>query len=463
MDALLDSALPKTRQRIQATLLEHHVPGAAVAIVRDQKMLWAEGFGLADIASKRAMTPDTLFGVASITKTFTGAAIVQLRDEGKLSLDDPLAKFIPEFKAVACHYGRIEDVTLRRLLTHLSGLVGESSTAHWRSAIFPTMDDILGGLAKSALVIEPHSAFKYSNLGFALLGEVVARVSRRSFVEYLRSEILDPLGMKSSCFTLEEAGARMATGYLPHPYDDFPETAPATTDHRGYDAAAGLRSSVSDLAKWISLQFRTKAAKSEGAQVLAGKSLSEMHRVVFVEHDWRTGYCLAWWAIRIGENIYHDHGGSNPGFLSALAFNKQRHLGVVALTNAQGHGAGAAIAFQVLETLVQKDDEIGKLAPLTEPLPTPPHLKPLLGRYEERNFGGLFHVEFRAGQLMLIIPPNPVWPVPPPPTRLLATDRDLIFTIETGRGAGEPVTFVRSDDGTITELRFIEMIYRKVS
>jgi hypothetical protein len=325
------------------------------------------------------------------------------------------------------------------------------------------MGEILGGLSKSALVIEPYSAFKYSNLGFALLGEVVARVSGRPFTEYLRREILDPLGMKSSCFTLEEAGSKMATGYLPHPYDDVPEAALATTDHHGYASAAGLRSSVSDLAKWISLQFRTKATKREGAQVLAGKSLSEMHRVVFVERDWRTGYCLAWWAIRIGENIHHDHGGSNPGFLSSLAFNKQRRLGVVALTNAQGHAAGATIAFQTLETLVQKADEIGTAAPLLDPIPTPPHLKPLVGRYEERNYGGLFHVEYRAGELMLIIPPSPIWPVPPPPTRLLATDRELVFTMETGRGAGEPVTFVQSRDGMITELRFMEMIYRKAS
>ena len=202
MNALVDSVLPKIRQRIHATLTDHHVPGAAVAIVRDQELAWAEGFGLADIASKRAMTPETLFGVASISKTFTGAAIVQLRDEGKLSLDDPLAKFTPEFKAVTCHYGRIEDVTLRRLLTHLSGLVGESPTAHWRSANFPTMREILAGLSKSALVIEPHSAFKYSNLGFALLGEVVAvrasthRISsqRDSRPAWHDGELLHPRG-----------------------------------------------------------------------------------------------------------------------------------------------------------------------------------------------------------------------------------------------------------------------------
>ncbi len=465
MDALLDSTLPKIRQRIFATLSDHHLPGVAVAIVRDQELAWAEGFGLADIATKRAMTPDALFGVASISKTFTALAIMQLRDAGKLSLDDPLLKFIPEFKAVTCRYGRLEDVTLRRLLTHLSGLVGESPTPHWRSAEFPTMAEILASLAHSALVIEPHSAFKYSNLGFALLGEVVARISGRPFVEYARKEILEPLGMTASCFTLEEAGARMATGYLPHPYEDVPETAPATVDHRGYDAAAGLRSSVHDLAKWISLQFRTKAEKREGAQVLAGKSLAEMHRTVFVERDWKTGYCLAWWAIRIGENIYHEHGGSNPGFLSALAFNKQRKLGVVALTNAQGHPAASAITFQVLELLAQKADELsdGKAPKLMAPVATPDDLKPLLGRYEEPNFGALFHVEYRDGALMLVIPGNPLWPPPPPPTRLLATDRELVFTMEGGRGAGEPVTFVRGKDGSIAELRFVEMIYRKVA
>ena len=465
MDALLDSTLPKIRQRILATLSDHHVPGVAVAVVRDQELAWAEGFGLADIATKRAMTPDALFGVASISKTFTALAIMQLRDEGKLSLDDPLLKFIPEFEVATCRYGRLEDVTLRRLLTHLSGLVGESPTPHWRSATFPTMAEILAGLAHSALVIEPHSAFKYSNLGFALLGEVVARVSGRPFVEYARKEILAPIGMTSSCFTLEEAGTRMATGYLPHPYEDVPETAPATVDHRGYDAAAGLRSSVNDLAKWVSLQFRTKAGKRAGAQVVAGDSLSEMHRTVFVERDWKTGYCLAWWAIRIGENIYHEHGGSNPGYLSSLAFNKQRKIGVVALTNAQGHPAASAITFQILELLAQKADELGDgTAPtLAAPVATPDDIKPLLGRYEEPNFGALFHVEYRAGALMLVIPGNPLWPPPPPPTRLLATDRELVFTMERGRGAGEPVTFVRGKDGAIAEFRFVEIIYRKVA
>ena len=258
--------------------------------------------------SKRAMDPDALFGVASISKTFTAAAIVQLRDDGKLSLDDPLAKFIPEFKAVTCRYGRIEDVTLRRLLTHLSGLVGESPTPHWRSANFPTMEDILRGLPNSALVIEPHSAFKYSNLGFALLGEVVARVSGRPFTEYLRSEVLDPFGMKSSCFTLEEAGSKMATGYLPHPYDDVPEAAPVATDHQGYAAAAGLRSSVNDLAKWISLQFRTKAKQARrraGSRrpVAVGDASGGIRRarlahrllsIVVGDSDWRKHLSQPW-------------------------------------------------------------------------------------------------------------------------------------------------------------------------
>ena len=225
------------------TLNDHHVPGAAVAIVSDQDLAWAEGFGLADIASKRAMTPDTLFGVASISKTFTGAAIVQLRDEGKLSLDDPLVKFIPEFNAVTCHYGRIEDVTLRRLLTHLSGLVGESPTAHWRSAEFPTMREILDGArevgaghrtAFSIQVFEP----RICAAGRGRRARFRASICRISSAQ----EILDPLGMTSSCFTMEEAGEKMATGYLPHPYEDVPEA--GTSRHRSQRLRCGRRTAI---------------------------------------------------------------------------------------------------------------------------------------------------------------------------------------------------------------------------
>jgi CubicO group peptidase (beta-lactamase class C family) len=449
-DQTLDEALPKIRRSIARAINEHQVPGIAVGVVHDQELAWSQGFGLADIASKRPMAPDALFGVASVTKTFTAAAIVQLRDAGKLALDDPLIKFIPEFASASCRQGKIEDVTLRRLTTHTSGLIGEAPGGHWQSSNFPTVAQILEVASGFALVIDPQSAFKYSNLGYALLGEVISRVSGRPFTSYVGDEILAPLGMSSTCFTLDQTAGRMATGYLPHRYEDLPDVACTVTDHHGYAAAAGLRSSVSDLAKWVSLQFRTEAEKREGAQVLTGRSISEMHRAQFMEPDWKTGYCIAWWAARFGEDIIHNHGGSNPGYLSMVAFDKATRYGAIVLTNCQGHPAMGSIAFEALLALAGKAQELSVVSVPSEIAPTPEQFKRLLGRYELPNFGALAQIEFRKGALMMVIPASPGFPPPPPPTKLIPGERPGVFIVEAGRSAGEPLTFKFAPDGGVT-------------
>ena len=446
-DPMVASVMPRLEARVRQIMAEQAVPGIALGIVRDQNLAWQGGFGFADLAAARAMDADTICGVASITKTFTATAIVQLRDEGKLRLDDPIVRHIPEFKAVPSRFGANEEVTLRRLLTHRAGLVGESPDGHWSNLEFPSMQETLAMLARCEIVIEPDSAFKYCNLAFALLGEVVERVAGRPYRDYVRENILAPLGMTSSGFELEAHRERVATGYMPERYQDVPAAAPDPPT-RGYEAAAGLRTCVGDLAKWVSLQFRTKADQRGGAQVLKGKSISAMHRVTFVERDWKVGYALTWMATRIGENIYLHHGGSVPGFLSMLAFNKQYKLGVIALSNKQGNIAANTIAFEALELLVAAAKIEFRSAP---PIATPEMFKLLIGRYVGMdNFGGILHIEFRGGVLMLTSPSDPFLPPPAPPAALVATAAPQTFIVSLGRPAGEPLRFELDAQGRAT-------------
>jgi len=453
---VVDSVIPKLTDRIHQLMAQQGVPGVAVGIVRDQELAWSQGFGYADVASARPMDAQTIFGVASITKTFTATAIVQLRDKGRLTLDDPVSRYIPEIKKVRPRFGSRKDLTLRRLLTHRSGLVGEAPSGHWWNLNFPSMAEIIAMLPRVEMVIEPDSAFKYNNLAFALLGEVVARVSRRSYREYVRRLILEPLGMESSGFAIENP--RNATGYLPERYQDIPAVS-ADPSTNGYAAAAGLRSSVTDLSKWLALQFRTKG--SSGAQVLSGKSLSEMHRVSFVEPDWVAGYALTWMATRLGENIYLHHGGSVPGFLTMIAFSKPHRLGVIVLTNKQGHIASGAIAFEALEMLT---GEAKKEVKTPAPVPVPDNLKPLLGRYAGAPaFGTVFHIEWRDGALQLATPLDPFM-IPMPPAPLAASDKPSVFIVSAGRIAGEPLTFEFDADGRVTGFVTGDKIgrYRKI-
>jgi D-alanyl-D-alanine carboxypeptidase len=458
-DQLIDKIMPRLTDRIHQLMTQQGVPGVALGIVRDQELIWSQGFGYADLATARPMDADTVCGVASITKTFTATAILQLRDKEKLSLDDPVTRYLPEVRKVRRRFVSISDLTLRRLLTHRSGLVGEAPGGPWWSLTFPSMAAILAKLNETEIVIPPDSAFKYNNLAFALLGEVVARVSRRSYREYVRRNILEPLEMTASGY--EVSNPNNATGYMPERYQDVPEVSPDPPTN-GYLAAAGLRSCVTDLSKWLALQFRAKAGERAGAQVLAGKTLSEMHRVTFVEHDWIAGYALTWMALRAGENIYMNHGGSVPGFLSMIAFNKPNRVGVVVLTNKQGHVASSTIAFEAMEMLV---GEVKKGVRPPSAVAVPENLKPVLGRYEGMPaFGVIFHIEWRGGALQLVTPADPFM-VPMPPAPLVTTDKPDTFIVEVGRIAGEPLRFERDAHGKVVGFILSENggLFRKVS
>lgn len=145
-DSIIESLSKEIERQIKAFFAEHHLIGASIGIVRDGELVWKRGFGYADLESERRPDENTLYRVASITKTFTGAAIFQLRDEGKLDLDDPIGKYLPESVAVKARKGSVEGVTLRRLLCHHSGLMGEAPGDYWETLKFPTVQQFLEAL-----------------------------------------------------------------------------------------------------------------------------------------------------------------------------------------------------------------------------------------------------------------------------------------------------------------------------
>jgi CubicO group peptidase (beta-lactamase class C family) len=145
---------------------EHRLPGAAVGVVHGDRLVWSTGVGFADVAERRAPDDTTLYRIASITKTFTGTAILQLRDEGLLHLDDPLVHHLPELRGASSPFGAIETVTIRRLLSHESGLQGEPPGTDWsRSRYEGVAERTLARIAEIGTTIPPNAQQKYSNLG----------------------------------------------------------------------------------------------------------------------------------------------------------------------------------------------------------------------------------------------------------------------------------------------------------
>lgn len=472
-DPLIGPIEGKLRAIVVRGFARHHLPGAVVGVVRGDDLVWCEGFGFADIASGRRPDVDTVFRVASISKTVTATAILQLRDAGKLRLDDPLVQYIPEFWAVSCAFAPIEAITLRRLLIHHSGLVTEGPFDYWHSMEFPTMEQILARLPQTAVVIAPDSASKYGNLAYALLGEVVARVAGLPHAEYVRTHIFAPLAMDSSSFgPAAELLARKAIGYDEHPYDDDPPPVRHTETH-GIAAAAGLYTTTHDLAKWLALQFRaagdaavagpdwaTTGANGQPApdgSVLTGHTLAEMHHPQRIDATWTAGNGLGWMSQRRGERIDVGHGGSIHGFISQVQFNVARRLGAIVLTNQGRHSAAAEIAVELIDALAPAFDQAGgDIAREQAPVPTPVAWRPLLGRY--RMAGTEVQVECRRGALRLeTFPPGGRSLHAPAP--LEPTAQPDQFRVTGGRGAGELLTFVPDGSGRITSFTLAGFVY----
>lgn len=182
---------------IEAQMAYRGWPGLSIAVVHDQDVVWSRGFGWADVEKKLAATAETLYRVASITKTFTATAILQQRDAGTLRLDDAVRDHLPWFTPPASH-ADAPPITLRHILTHTTGLAREAPFAYWTELHFPTIDEIRAAVAVQASVLPTEDRWKYSNLAFVIAGEVVAKVAGMPWATYVRSHILEPLGMCAS-------------------------------------------------------------------------------------------------------------------------------------------------------------------------------------------------------------------------------------------------------------------------
>jgi len=365
--------------------------------------------------------------------------------------------------------GRLEDVTLRRLLTHRSGLMTETPLPTWDTDEFPSRDEVLAALPQTEVVIPQDSAFKYSNLAFGLLGEVIARVSGQAYFDYVHEHILGPLGMDSSVYELtDELRPRMAIGYSPDLFRD--ELDPAAYVLLGGVAACGqLHSTPADLARWIALQFRVDAVDDTPEPVLSPRTLEEFHRPQYTEPDWSAAQCLGWRSLRVGERVYHGHGGGIFGFSSHVLFSKPHRLGVICLANLWPYPHIQSVAVGILERLSGNPDP-PPLAPSGTPALASGVSCPREPGDDRRSaFAGLYvanpgvpvHVEFRDGELRLA--PSPLWPYQlHTPGVLEPTDDPLVFRVRGGRGSGEAAVFQAGKDGLPSQFTLGGFAYHKV-
>jgi len=382
---------------VEAQLAHRHQPGLAVGVIYDQTLVWSQGFGYADLATQKATTPTTIYRIASITKLFTSLAILQLRDAGLLQLDDPVTKHLPWFQ-IQNPYPDTPVLTLRHLLSHAGGLPREAAFPYWNTNDFPTATEIQSALPTQELALPTASDWKYSNLGLALAGEVVAAVSGSPYETYVTEQILQPLGMTNTFVeTVPPDHPLLATGYGRR-FPDGSRTYGLHTDCRGIGAAANMASTVEDLAKFVMLQFRS--GPRQGEQVLAGASLREMHRVQWLNDDWSAGRGLGFYLWRAYGRTLVGHGGALQGYRTELQFAPADKVGAIVLTNADD-GMPLSYIDKLFQWLIPA---ILKAATAPAATSSDPHAawQPYVGRY--RSAWGDSQVLIYNGELVMIFP-----------------------------------------------------------
>lgn len=420
-------------------------PGISVGIVYDQELIWAKGFGFADLESKKQATPETIYRIASITKLFTSTAILHLRDAGKLQLDDPIVKHLPWFKVQSKH-SYSPPILIRHLITHTSGLPRESAHPYWSTADFPTYEQVRESLPELELTIPTETKWKYSNLAVSLAGEVVSTVSGISYEEYVEQNVFGPLGMENSFIrTIDPANPDLAAGYGRRLPDNSRAMRPFG-DCKGISPAANMASNVEDLAKFAMLQFRDKPAGDD--QILSGHTLREMHSVHWLDPDWQFGWGWGFKVTRVKGKTYIGHGGSLMGYRTEIQLCPEDKIGVIILTNSDDGEPG----FYVEKVFEWIGPEILKaLAPKQEIKEPHPAWNKYIGKY--RSPWGDTQIMIYHGELVAVAPAlaDPSIDI----TRLIPVEEHTFkIKMDSGFGAfGELVVFELDEDGKVERVR----------
>lgn len=403
------------------------LPSVSAAVFRGGELAWSEAVGLADVEQRVKASPDTQYAVASITKTFTAVSVLQLRDAGKLDLEDPLSKHLPE----ATH----GTLTLRRMLAHASGLQREPPGEIWETLTFPGEEELLQGLEEAEQVLPPMAAWHYSNLAYALLGIVVARITGRPFREHVQERLLGPLGLERTTWG---PGEGAALPYFVEPYSDAVRREPVL-ELGGKGGESGLYSTVGDLARWGA--FLCDPDES----VLKASSVAEMHDLnVVADANWTRGWGLGIELSRRGERVFGGHTGGFPGFLSILAYSRRDRIGAVVLTNAGNWPNLSPTGLELAEAALEE------LAPELEtwqPEESPPaEIAPLLGRWWSEGDESIF--SWRGGKLEARLADAPAEREP----SVFEPEGDDRFRVISGRERGESLRVVRDEHGEVVKL-----------
>ena len=330
---------------METTRHTRSLPRISVGIVHQNKLVYSKGFGAADIISGTPITPDSLFSVASVTKSFTSIAIMQLVQGGVIGLNDPIVSVIPELYDLNSPHEEIERINLFALLTHTSGLpMNHAYPLNESSPVIEELDSLLSGLEAQKLLFPPNTREHYSNLGLNIAGIALERLTGMKYSDYVQEKVLSPIGMNSSSFKTE-LSEDLVTGYT-----SLLEAGRQPNAFSEIGAAiglpsAGLRTSVKDLAQFLIWNFAT--LERQYSQVLDSETLAYMQRIHWAQLDFVLPSIIQKAVNRLSDSFdiggaglgfSRDgnlvmHGGGFDGYLSEIILDRENEIGIIVLAN----------------------------------------------------------------------------------------------------------------------------------
>jgi CubicO group peptidase (beta-lactamase class C family) len=428
---------------VRAAQSDHRIPALSVALHRADRPTWSLQVGISGTA--RPLDAQTRFRMGSITKTFTAVAVMQCRDEGLLDLDDPVGKHLQT--------GGHGDWRIRRLLSHTSGIQREPYGDVWDTLEMPVVSEFLADLARAEQVLPPARRYHYSNVGVAVLGQLVAALRGGTWSEVVEERILSPLDLRGIQADPDE---RCAVGYLVDAYSDHARAEPRI-ETGGVAPAAQLWGTAADLARWGAFLADPSSVDPDG-RVLAASTVAEMRWPVTVtdEELWGIGFGLGLMMFPRGLRAVHiGHDGAMPGFLAA-AYGRRgprapKGFGAAVL----GSSGTAAVTLDLVHTMLDTAaaDDPAEIDVWTPGQAAPEVYRSVLGRWWSEGFEYVF--SWREGLLTargVADPPNR------PPAVFEELSTDVLRTVS-GREVGELLRLHR-DPGSGEVVRMHWATYR---
>lgn len=333
------------------------VSGIAVSVVKDNKVIYVDAVGERDPEKHLPVTPDSIFYIASITKTFVGTAIISLINEGKIELDAPVKRYLPRFELADAK--ATESITIRDLLTHSKGI--DSDPVVWLDAYTGeiTEDRYYRWLRE----VTPKGSHQYTNVHYTLLGRVIESVTGQPWKDFLDERLFQPMGMtRTTCYASEMYGDANSGIPTIRAGDGF-EAAKIRKNDSVMHAAGGMGTTVNDLARWIRMNLN--GGKIDDTTILPKKWIDEMHklhasggrsRIPSWVPRTREGNGIAWMVGTYRDNVFIEHGGGYVGTAASVSFLPEKNMGIAVVSNSDG-ACAQLVTMDIYDRLLGADAE----------------------------------------------------------------------------------------------------------